>query len=110
MVLKSPSLSVAVITTVWPSSGPSLESNSQDQVPLRVPTWLTVPMEAVTETTSSPVPEKVPELAADCPSLTVTVALSAATEGRNVGDYTLARLQRNLLLIDGYSGCAGYGR
>ena len=75
----APSLSAAVIVTIWLSSGPSLVSNDQLQVPL--PLSITVPTEADSVTSSTPGSLNVPVFSAVSASLTVTPALSAATLG-----------------------------
>src|SRR5262245_3453005 len=79
VLLLAPSESVAVMVTVALSSGPSAVLNDQLQVPLAFLT--TVPLEALSVTTSAPGSPQVPLLEAVCPSLTVTVALLAATLG-----------------------------
>src|SRR2546421_2839055 len=78
----APSLSVALIVTVWLCPGPFVGRNDQDQVPLLVPVWVTEPTEAEMVTTSAPTSANVPVLDACEPSLTVTVALPVmATDG-----------------------------
>jgi hypothetical protein len=57
VVLTAVKLSVAVIVTVWVSSGPSVVGYDQLQVPLSVPVWVTVPTDAVMVTVSPPVSE-----------------------------------------------------
>ncbi len=65
----APSLSVAVIETVWESSGPSVVSNDQLQAPS--PRSTIVPAEAVRVTASPPGSEYVPVLVAVAPSAMV---------------------------------------
>src|SRR5258706_15743449 len=50
-----------------------------DQVPALVPVWATAPAEAVNETVTPLVSEKVPVMVGAVPSLTLTVELAAVT-------------------------------
>lgn len=78
----APSLSVAVMVVVWLSAGPSTAPRLQVQAPLLPLPWLTLPTLAVIITLSGrPGSEKVPLLAAVCPSSTVTLALFAVSVG-----------------------------
>src|SRR5260370_518548 len=79
VVAEAPWLSVAVMATVCDCSGPSVVANDQLQVPLGLA--VPVPTEALSVTASCPTSEKVPLLVAVCPSLTVTAALVAASDG-----------------------------
>ena len=87
VVVSAPSLSVAVIVTVWLSSGPSLVSKLQLQVSSKLP--VIDPTEAVRMTVSSPTSSKVPLLFAVCASSTVTSALFAPTVGATFRTSTL---------------------
>ena len=81
-VAVAPSLSVAVMVTVRPSSGPSAVARLQDQVPLAFLT--TVPAEAERVTESAPGSPQVPVLVAVRPSPTVTGPAAATVGGRLV--------------------------
>ena len=76
VLLTAPSLSVAVMVTVWLCSGPSLVSHDQFQVPFALS--VTVPIEAVSMTLSVPGSLAVPLLVAVWPSFTATAALTLA--------------------------------
>ena len=60
VVLESPSLSAAVIVTVWDSTGPSLVSNDQLHVPSSLATMF--PADALSVTSSMPESANVPVL------------------------------------------------
>src|SRR5262249_33757789 len=77
--VEAPSLSVAVIVTVWLWAGPSVVLNDQFQVPSTFS--VTVPTEAIKVTMSTPGSLHVPVLLAVWPSSTVTPALSRVTVG-----------------------------
>src|SRR5258706_15494483 len=95
------------------SSGPSVESNDQ----LQVPSWLSItsPVEALSVIGSTPGSAYVPVLAAGSPSSTVTVASSAAPVGVTLATATvwvgvlLLALSESLKLIvtDGVAGPSG---
>jgi hypothetical protein len=82
---------LAVIVTVCDWVGPSVVANDQLQVPeALVPDFVTVPTEALKVTVSPAfASDQVPVFAADCPSLTVTVALARATAGAALAAVTV---------------------
>src|SRR4051794_28312447 len=84
VVVTPPLPSLAVIVTVWPWPGPSVVPKDQLHVPLLVPVFEIVPTDAVIVTAVLSTSEYVPLLAAVEPSLTVTLALSAATTGASL--------------------------
>ena len=85
----APSLSSAAMVTVWLSSGPSVVSNDQLQVPSLLSS--TVPTDAVSVTSSSSGSEIAPVFVAVCPSSTVTVARSALMSGGSLTSPTLMK-------------------
>src|SRR5262245_16338967 len=77
--LESPSLSVAVTTTVWLVLCPDGMLSDQAQEPSAF--FTTVPVEALRVTSSAPGSDHVPVIVAVCPSVTATELAAAATLG-----------------------------